>query len=55
VLRHIVAGTSLVDAATEMHLSPKTVTAYRARILEKTGFSSNAELMRYALERGPFD
>jgi len=55
VLRHIVAGTSLVDAAALMHLSPKTVTAYRARILEKTGLSNNAELMRYALERKLFD
>ena len=55
VMRHIVAGTSLVDAAALMHLSPKTVTAYRARILEKTGLSNNAELMRYALERKLFD
>jgi DNA-binding NarL/FixJ family response regulator len=55
VLRHIVAGHSLVEAAAQMHLSPKTVTAYRARILEKTGFSNNAELMRYALERQLFD
>jgi DNA-binding NarL/FixJ family response regulator len=54
VLRHIVAGTSLVEAASAMHLSPKTVSAYRARVLEKTGFSSNAELMRYALERRLF-
>ena len=54
VLRHIVAGTSLVDAAALMHLSPKTVTAYRARILEKTGLSNNAELTRYALERNLF-
>ena len=55
VLRHIVAGTSLVGAAAAMHLSPKTVTAYRARILEKFGFTSNAELMRYALERRLFE
>jgi DNA-binding NarL/FixJ family response regulator len=55
VLRHIVAGTSLVDAAAQMHLNPKTVTAYRARILEKTGLPNNAELVRYALERKLFD
>jgi DNA-binding NarL/FixJ family response regulator len=54
VLRHIVAGTSLVEAASAMNLSPKTVTTYRMRILEKTGFSTNAELMRYALERHLF-
>ena len=54
VLRFIVAGKSLVEAASEMHLSPKTVTAYRTRILEKTGFGSNADLVRYAYERRLF-
>jgi len=28
------------------------VTTYRARIVEKTGLHSNAELTRYALEKG---
>jgi DNA-binding NarL/FixJ family response regulator len=55
VLRHIVAGRSLVEAAGAMNVSPKTITAYRTRILEKTGFASNAELVRYAFERHLFD
>jgi DNA-binding NarL/FixJ family response regulator len=33
-------------------LSPSTVTTYRARILEKMGMKSNAELTRYAVENG---
>jgi len=52
VLRRIAAGESLNSIADALHLSPKTVTTYRARIVEKTGLHSNAELARYALEKG---
>lgn len=55
VMRHIVAGRSLVDAAVVMNVSPKTITAYRTRILEKTGMSTNAELVRYAMEHRLFE
>jgi DNA-binding NarL/FixJ family response regulator len=54
VMRHIVSGRTLVDAAAAMNVSPKTITAYRTRILEKTGFATNAELVRYAYERRLF-
>ncbi|MBI1892207.1 MAG: response regulator transcription factor [Burkholderiales bacterium] len=52
VLKLIAAGESLVRIAEVLHLSPNTVTTYRARILEKMGMGSNAELTRYALENG---
>ncbi|EXI65062.1 MAG: Response regulator UvrY [Candidatus Accumulibacter adjunctus] len=52
VLRRIAAGESLTHIAAALHLSPKTVTTYRARIVEKTGLQSNAELARHALEKG---
>ncbi len=52
VLRMITAGQGLSEIAEALHLSPKTVTTYRARILEKTGLQSTAELVRYALEQG---
>ena len=39
----------------QLHISPKTVTTYRARILEKTGLASNAELTRYMLENNLLD
>ena len=52
VLRLIASGQSLVQIADTLNLSPKTITTYRARILEKVGVSSNAELARYALENG---
>jgi DNA-binding NarL/FixJ family response regulator len=41
-----------VQIGEKLHLSPNTVTTYRARILDKMGMSSNAELTRYALEHG---
>lgn len=52
VLKLIAAGESLVQVGKILHLSPNTVTTYRARILEKMGMGSNAELTRYALENG---
>ncbi|SNS89287.1 two component transcriptional regulator, LuxR family [Noviherbaspirillum humi] len=52
VMKLIAAGESLVKIAETLHLSPHTVTTYRARILEKMGMKSNAELTRYAIENG---
>lgn len=52
VLKMIAKGESLGRIAETLHLSPKTVTTYRARILEKMGLRSNAELARYAAENG---
>jgi two-component system, NarL family, invasion response regulator UvrY len=48
----IAAGRSLTDIAEHLHVSIKTVSTYRTRILEKTGFKTNADLTRYALEHG---
>lgn len=52
VLKQIARGESLVRIAETLHLSPNTVTTYRARIMEKMDLHSNAELTRYALEHG---
>jgi DNA-binding NarL/FixJ family response regulator len=51
-LRLIASGKRLSDIATELALSPKTVSVYRARILEKMGMSNNAELTHYAIKHG---
>lgn len=45
----IAAGQRLTDIATELMLSPKTVSVYRARVLEKLQMGSNAELTAYAI------
>jgi two-component system invasion response regulator UvrY len=50
VLRMIASGKSVKNIAEELSLSVKTVSTYRARILEKSGMKTNAELIRYALQ-----
>jgi DNA-binding NarL/FixJ family response regulator len=50
VLTRLAAGSTVSDIAAEMQLSVKTVSTYRARMLEKLGITSNAEATRYALE-----
>ncbi len=50
VLRMIASGKAVKDIAENLSLSVKTVSTYRARILEKTGMKTNAELIRYALQ-----
>lgn len=45
----IASGMRLTDIAQELMLSPKTVSVYRARVLEKLQMSSNAELTAYAI------
>lgn len=50
VLRMIASGKSVKEIGEELSLSVKTVSTYRARILEKTGMKTNAELIRYGLQ-----
>jgi DNA-binding NarL/FixJ family response regulator len=52
IFRMIASGESLVSIAAGLHLSPSTVTTHRARILEKMGMRTNAELTRYGLDHG---
>jgi two-component system invasion response regulator UvrY len=49
VLRLIASGLSVGDIADRLSLSVKTVSTYRARILEKMRMKNNAELMQYVL------
>lgn len=48
-LLKIASGKRLSDIANELMLSPKTVSVYRARVLEKLRLSNNAELTVYAI------
>jgi DNA-binding NarL/FixJ family response regulator len=52
VLLAIVSGKSIKEVAATKNLSPKTVSTYRTRILKKLDLSSNADLVRYAIEHG---
>lgn len=52
VLTLMASGKRLADIARDLSISPKTVSVYRARILDKMAMSSNAELTHYALKNG---
>ena len=48
---HLIArGQSMTDIAATMRISVKTASTYRTRILEKTGFRSNADIVVYAVK-----
>ena len=48
-LLKIATGNRLSDIAEELMLSPKTVSVYRSRVLEKLKLTNNAELTVYAI------
>lgn len=48
----IASGKSVTDIAQELSLSVKTVSMYRARLLEKMNMRHNAELTHYAIRNG---
>lgn len=50
VMRMLSQGLPLTEIGERLHLSPKTVSTYRARILEKLGLQHNADITRYALK-----
>jgi DNA-binding NarL/FixJ family response regulator len=50
VLRLLVEGLGPTEIGERLHLSVKTVSTHKTRILEKLSLSSTAELVRYALE-----
>jgi two-component system invasion response regulator UvrY len=52
VMCGIASGETVGAIAERMHLSAKTVSTYRARLLDKMGMATNSELTRYALQNG---
>ena len=55
VLRMIGSGKTVSEIATELALSVKTVSTYRARVLEKMDMRTNAELTHYVVRHGLVD
>jgi DNA-binding NarL/FixJ family response regulator len=51
-LLKIASGKRLSDIAEELMLSPKTISVYRSRVLEKLKLSNNSELTVYAIRNG---
>jgi len=50
VMRLLASGKTIKEIAEELMISEKTVSTYRARILEKMKLSNNVELTLYAVE-----
>jgi len=55
VMRLIGSGKTVGEIAGLLGISDKTVSTYRARVLDKTGMRNNAELVRYVVEQGLAD
>lgn len=52
VFLRLARGESVTEIGQALHLSVKTISTYRTRLLEKLGVSSNAELAAYAIRHG---
>jgi len=50
VLRMIGSGMSVTEIAKELALSPKTVSSFRSRILDKMHLRNNADIIRYVVK-----
>lgn len=51
VFKLLAEGKTVSEIASQLSLSSNTVSTYRSRVLEKMHLHSNADLIRYALER----
>jgi DNA-binding NarL/FixJ family response regulator len=52
ILCKLAVGRTVSEIAHELCISVKTVSTYRARVLEKMNFTTNADLTTYALKNG---
>jgi DNA-binding NarL/FixJ family response regulator len=51
-MRRLGSGLIVSQIASELFISAKTVSTYRARIFEKMAVASNTELVKYAAQHG---
>jgi two-component system invasion response regulator UvrY len=51
VMCMLAEGKTVHEIAAELDLSPKTVSTYRGRILDKLGLKNTAEIIRYAIRK----
>lgn len=52
VLVEVARGYTNKEIAERLHLSVKTIEGHKSHVMEKLGFASRAELVRYALQQG---
>ena len=51
IMQLFARGASVTRIAQALSISGKTVSTHKARMMEKMGFSSNAEIIRYAVDQ----
>lgn len=52
VFKLLASGSSITEIGEQLLLSTTTISTYRSRIMDKMGMRSNADLTRYAIEKG---
>jgi DNA-binding NarL/FixJ family response regulator len=52
VLKGLAEGRSYKEIASELGVTTKSVETYRGRVVKKTGCTTRAELVRYAIQKG---
>jgi len=52
IFSHVCRGKKTTVLARELHLSPKTISTYKTRILEKMNMQSSSDLVYYAIKEG---
>jgi len=52
ILNLLSSGKSITGIALDLGISSKTVSTHKMRLMRKLNFSSDADLVRYGLERG---
>lgn len=55
VMRLLAKGLRVGDIAQKLSLSDKTISTHKSRLMEKMGFGTSVELVRYALDNGLVD
>ncbi len=55
MFRLLASGLTVTEIAAQLHLSAKTVSTHKARLMEKLDVDSNAGLVRYAVRHGLSD
>ncbi len=55
VFHMLAEGGAIQDIAHDLSLSPKTISTYRARVLDKMKLENNADLVRYAVKHALID
>ncbi|MFZ2267266.1 MAG: response regulator transcription factor [Azonexus sp.] len=55
ILNLLAHGHSVNKIADQLAISAKTVSTHKARLMEKMGFASNADIVRYAISQGLVD